>query len=189
MSSPSPASPERGTAPADSGAIDAPPARKAKDPEPGLTRQDYIEQYKAYLADLGNIGIRYTTLQGFYVSVISGLMGILALTESPKLLGRIPVSTMGIACAFSSALCVLWFLTIRYYRKLFLAKITVLKKLEEYLPLNCFDLEWAVLIEPATKPGKESAKKEGPAWLKIEQFIPFLLIVFFVILFFARKYA
>lgn len=151
--------------------------RRVKDPESGLTRQDYIEQYKAYLSDLGNIGTRYATLQGFYVSVISALMGILALTESSKLMGGIPVRTMAVACGFSSALCWLWFLTIGYYRRLFLAKITVLKKIEEYLPLNCFAMEWDQLTEPGSK---------RPVLLKIEQWLPVALIILFVSLFTVR---
>ena len=47
-------------------------------PAPKVT----IEQYKAYIQDLGNIGTRYTTSNAFYLSVITALLGILSLTEA-----------------------------------------------------------------------------------------------------------
>jgi|KBSMisStaDraftv2_1062788.scaffolds.fasta_scaffold1966301_2 hypothetical protein len=40
---------------------------------PTFTASDWLEQYKAYLADLGNVGSRYTTANGFYLPVISAL--------------------------------------------------------------------------------------------------------------------
>ena len=147
-------------------------------PAPGMKTEYYLEQYKAYLADLGNIGTRYATVQGFYVSVIAGLLGILALTESQKLLNKLPVPTLLVVCVFSMVMCFVWYLTIRFYKKLFLAKFTVLRKIESYLPLDCFKEEYALLT------GNDLAKgKDGrPGLLRVEQYIPLVLISFFVAL-------
>ena len=92
-----------------------------------------LEQYKAHLSDLGNVGSRYVTVQAFYVSVITALIGILALSESEKLLGTIQTGTLIIVCLFSIALCVVWALTIHFYQRLFRAKFEVLKALENNL--------------------------------------------------------
>jgi hypothetical protein len=45
---------------------------------PAFTTSDWMDQYKAYLADLGNVGSRYATANGFYLSIISALLGVLA---------------------------------------------------------------------------------------------------------------
>ena len=125
-----------------------------------------LEQYKAYLSDLGNIGSRYATVQGFYVSVITALLGILALSESEKLLGKIQTGTLIIVCLFSIALCVVWALTIHFYQRLFRAKFEVLKAMENNLAYKCFEEEYRQL-------------QPKPLLLSIEGKIPLLLSLFF----------
>jgi len=147
-----------------------------------MTREHYLEQYKAYLADLGNIGTRYATVQGFYVSVISGLMGLLALTESQKLLSRLPIPTLLVVCLFSIVLCVVWSLTIGFYQELFSAKFAVLREIETYLPLDCFKTEYDLL----TRKNDPAKPKDRPALLKVERLVPLVLILFFAALFVIR---
>jgi uncharacterized YccA/Bax inhibitor family protein len=128
-----------------------------------------LEQYKAYLSDLGNIGLRYATVQGFYVSVIVALISVLALAESNKIFSQFQTSTLLVVCLFAVALCIVWALTIRFYRRLFEAKFEVLKALEGNLAYNCFDVEYELL-------------KPKPFLLKIESNIPVVLSLFFVVL-------
>src|ERR1700730_13245230 len=85
-----------------------------------------LEQYKAYLGDLGNIGTRYATVQGFYVSVIVALISVLALAESNKILSQLQTGTLVVVCLFAVALCIVWALTIRFYQRVFRAKVRVL---------------------------------------------------------------
>ena len=77
-----------------------------------------LEQYKAYLSDLGNIGSRYATVQ---------------------------TGTLMIVCLFSIALCVVWALTIHFYQRLFRAKFEVLKAMEINLAYQCFEEEYRQL--------------------------------------------
>lgn len=133
------------------------------------THQVCLEQYKAYLADLGNIGLRYATVQGFYVSVIVALISVLALAESNKIFSQFQTSTLLVVCLFAIALCMVWALTIRFYRRLFGAKFEVLKALEGNLAYNCFDVEYKLL-------------KPKPFLLKIESSIPIVFSFFFVAL-------
>jgi hypothetical protein len=152
---------------------------------PGTSRAEYIEQYKAYLADLGNIGTRYATVQGFYVTAISALLGLLALTESSsessKLLSKLPTSTLFIVCLFSAVLCVVWTLTISFYRRLFGAKISVLRRIERYLPFDCFTIEYDELRK-TDKRGNDRL----PSLLRIERYVPLVLVLFFLALFLFR---
>jgi hypothetical protein len=128
-----------------------------------------LEQYKAYLSDLGNIGTRYATTQGFYVSVIVALISVLALAESNKVLSQLQTGTLVVVCLFAISLCIVWALTIRFYRRLFEAKFEVLKALEANLAYKCFDVEYKLL-------------KPKPFLLRIESNIPLVLSLFFVAL-------
>lgn len=134
-------------------------------------RETYLEQYKAYLADLGNVGSRYATVSGFYVSVISALLGILAVAESSKLFGKLETATLIVVCAFASCLCIVWSGIIRFYGALFRAKLTVLSRLEEHLSYPCFKEEFATL--------KGSNVRFLTEW---ERYVPLILILFFVVL-------
>jgi uncharacterized YccA/Bax inhibitor family protein len=128
-----------------------------------------LEQYKAYISDLGNIGTRYATVQGFYVSVIVALLSVLALAESNKILSQLQTGTLIVVCLFAVALCFVWALTIRFYKRLFRAKFGVLKALEGNLAYRCFDVEFKLL-------------KPEPLLLSIESNIPIVLSLFFVAL-------
>jgi hypothetical protein len=109
------------------------PADNASGEHNNVVPSLYLEQYKAYLADLGNVGSRYATTNGFYMSVISALLGVLALTDSPKLFGQLQKPTLLVVCMFCVALCMLWAQTIWFYRLLFSAKFRVLRNLETHL--------------------------------------------------------
>jgi hypothetical protein len=43
-----------------------------------------LEQYKSLVDDVGNIGTRYATANGFYLSVVTALLGVLAYTGTGK---------------------------------------------------------------------------------------------------------
>src|SRR5712675_3246121 len=91
----------------------------------------YLDQYKAYLGDLGNIGTRYTTSNGFYLSVVTALLGILALTKTGEtFFGSRPYLAVAVPL-FAILVCWIWWRTVAFYRNLFLAKFKVLREIEE----------------------------------------------------------
>jgi hypothetical protein len=143
------------------------------------THEVCLEQYKAYLGDLGNIGTRYATVQGFYVSVITALISVLALAESNKVFSQFQKSTLVVACSFGFTLCVVWALTIHYYGMLFGAKFAVLKALETSLAYGCFDEEFKVLgcFDKTTKKFRTK-----PLLTRIEVWIPIVFSLFFIVL-------
>ncbi len=141
-----------------------------------FTTEQWLDQYKAYLADLGNVGSRYATANGFYLSVISALLGILALTESSKLLGAVPRSTLWVVCLFACVICIVWTRTLGFYGRLFRAKFKVINELERNLPHPCFANEYKFLTQ-----------KGATDLLKIDQYAPLVLMLFFITLAIVRS--
>jgi hypothetical protein len=91
----------------------------------------FLDQYKAYLEDLGNVGTRYTTANGFYLSVITALLGILALTKAGDIFEG-PKTYLGLSVsAFAVLVCLIWSRSIASYRKLFGIKFTILREMEQ----------------------------------------------------------
>lgn len=145
-------------------------------PPTPFTTSEWLEQYKAYLTDLGNVGSRYTTANGFYLSVISALMGVLALTESGKLLNAVPRSVLWAVCLLGSVICWAWYRTLSFYRRLFAAKFQVLNKLEGKLPLQCFAEEYAHM-----------KGKGATSVLGIDKIVPIVVAALFIALAIVRS--
>lgn len=128
----------------------------------------YLEQYKAYLNDLGNIGSRYATANGFYLSVISALIGLLAFMEKEDLLAPTNSQLLYIVSAFGVFLCFIWFATIKFFGLLFKAKFIILSRLEKHLAYPCFDEEYLFL-----------KRARAFWWTRIERYIPLAIAMFF----------
>jgi hypothetical protein len=133
-------------------------------PEPAII----LEQYKAYIQDLGNFGTRYTTANGFYLSVVTALLGILALAKTGEAFGG-AATYLGLAVsAFAVLVCLIWSRSVTSYRKLFGIKFDVLRAMEKAGRLfKIYKLE--------------DDLRRDTSLLDIERFIPLLLsLPFFV---------
>jgi len=152
--------------------MSAPPTPTAAPPSlPALA----LEQYKSYLQDLGNIGTRYTTSNGFYLSIITALLGILALTKPGETLMDLQSILRLTVPLFATMVCWVWYRTLIFYRAIFLAKFTVLRELEEYGGLF-----------PAYEHERDLFLKTRAGWLiENERRIALLLILLFLIVFVA----
>lgn len=140
---------------------------KTKDGDFGHT-DVLLEQYKVYLADLGNIGTRFTSMTTYYVSVISALLALLALKE--KTLAEIDSNVLYLVCSAGFIISVLWAVNVSYFRNVFRAKLTVLSQMEKSLPFQAFSAEYDVLKQFRVK-----------AWSRIERFVPFVFAAFFLL--------
>ena len=129
-----------------------------------------VEQYKAYIQDLGNIGTRYTTSNGFYLSVITALLGILSLMKRGEGLSDLQtILRLGVPL-FAIGLCFVWRQTVFFYSAIFKAKFDVLREIESHASLF-----------PAYK--REKALFTGPRWLlDNEARIPLYLTLPFVVI-------
>jgi hypothetical protein len=104
-----------------------------------------IEQYKAYMQDVANIGTRHETARGFYLSVLSALLAFVALAGKDGPLSSIGSSLFVVISLGAIAICVLWFLNTLSFAALYHAKLGQLHKMEEKLPFKTFTAEFEVL--------------------------------------------
>src|SRR5207247_9074922 len=77
-----------------------------------------LEQYKALIGDVGNIGARYATANGFYLSIVSALLGVVAFTESGKPLAQVDLVLVLTVAALAVVVCHVWMKTLIFYRGL-----------------------------------------------------------------------
>jgi hypothetical protein len=104
-----------------------------------------IEQYKAYMQDVSNIGSRHETARGFYLSVLSALLAFVALTGKDGPLSGISANLFTVISLGAIAICVLWFLNTLSFAALYHAKLNQLHKMEEKLPFKTFTAEFETL--------------------------------------------
>ena len=91
----------------------------------GTDRETILEQYKALIGDVGDVGTRYATANGFYLAVITGLIGLaFAGADRPTALSAFAVALVSL---FGWIICWIWRETIRFYGKLFSSKFFVLR--------------------------------------------------------------
>ena len=129
-----------------------------------------LEQYKSLVDDVGNIGTRYATANGFYLSVLTALLGVLAYVGTGKDLDRTTYPMVALVAVFAIAICWIWSKTIEFYGKLFKGKFTVLKELGGQLAVNVYQREDDEVYGKGAKPLTEHEAR-----------VPLLLGGFFVI--------
>lgn len=131
--------------------------------------QEAIEQYKAKLSDLGNLGERQSSMTTYFLSIISAFIGILAIKDQSIL--KIDISILLIICGAGFLICLLWFLSETYFLHVFRAKLTVLQTIEQTLPYQTFKQESDILRQFKMR-----------SWLRIERMIPVVFGLFFLCL-------
>ena len=132
-----------------------------------------VEQYKAYLQDLGNIGTRFSTANGFFLSVITALVGILALTKSGEGLTDLKTIFRLAVPLFASLVCWIWSREIKFYREIFRVKFQILRELESSGGLY-----------PTFGREDELFEKGAAGWLlENEGLLPLILAVAFLVMF------
>lgn len=138
-------------------------------PPGGPQIQLLLDQYKAYLADLGNIGTRYTTANGFYVSIVSALLAILALAKKGEALGKADFLLYIAVPIFACLVCLIWWKSMKSYSGLFKRKFNVLREMESGLPFRPFV--------------REEELSRSDRIIKIDEWVPVILASPFVVVF------
>src|SRR5258708_9596446 len=106
-----------------------------------------LEQYKALIGDVGNIGTRYATANGFYLSIVSALLGVVAFTESGKPLAQVDLVLVLTVAAFAVVVWHVWVKTLAFYRGLFALKLQLLGESGAACALPAFSPAHAPLKE------------------------------------------
>lgn len=142
--------------------------------------QAALEQYKAYIVDLGNFGTRYSRAHALYFSLLGATLAVLGLTDNGKLLGGpLRGHVVWIVAAFGIGLCLLWLATANYFRAAFAAKFKVLRELEKSLPVQPYTMETRFLGLPVEAEAPEGKRR---VLISIEQLIPVVFILLIVAL-------
>ena len=153
-----------------------------------------LEQYKAYISDLGNFGARYAALHTLYFSLLGATIAVLGLTGTGKLLGPLNGVVIWIVALFGLCLCGLWFFTANYYRAAFGAKFKVLRELEATLGVDPYTREAQFLGIHVENPKKPDPVVKPRGWFEeimghrpkvltaIEQLIPVAFLILIVAL-------
>ncbi len=119
---------------------------------------------------MGNIGTRYATANGFYLSVVSALLAILTYASKDATLSHLAIAVNILVPAFGCVVCWIWRKTIRFYGTLFHAKFDVLRELETQLPFDAYKRELDLLVKSKTE------------WLTTnEARVPMALIILFAL--------
>lgn len=109
----------------------------------GTPQTEYIEQYKSYLQDVGNIGTRHENSRRFYLSVVSALFVFLSMAgkDGPLKVVEGPVRTL--VGMVGVILCVVWVMHMQLFGAIYRAKFDVLRAIEKECNLfHVFDEEW-----------------------------------------------
>lgn len=110
-----------------------------------VTPETLVAQYNAYMADLGNVGSRYSTSQTFYMSVVTGLVAVVTFAKDSQFSGHGNLITAGVLF-FLALICFAWWKTLSFYHDHFAAKLAVLQKMEDQGSLfRIFHEEWNIL--------------------------------------------
>jgi hypothetical protein len=111
-----------------------------------------IEQYKALVGDVGNIGTRYATANRFYLSIVSALIGVVAFTESGKLFEQVDLVLILVVAAFAIVICRLWIKTLQFYQGLFGVKLQLLGEMETNLAFPAYAREFQLMKDRGVSP-------------------------------------
>jgi hypothetical protein len=134
-----------------------------------------LDQYKAYLDDLGNIGTRYTTSNGFYVSIVSALLAILALAQKGEAFASFDVLLYIVVPIFACLLCMIWRESMKSYSSLFKRKFDVLREMEkQQLPFKPFLREEELRQENLPQAGRRMIKSDE--WIPVILAMPFAAV-------------
>lgn len=137
-------------------------------------QEHLLEQYKLLVTMADNVSARRAQTNSFYITVLSALLAILSLagenfaSEAQNMVFLV-VSILGLV------LCIVWKININSYRQLNTGKFKVIHEMEAQLPFACYDREWEFL-------GVGQDRKKYLQLTKVEQYIPYLLAVPYLLL-------
>ena len=110
---------------------------------------EHLEQYKAYLQDLGNLGSRHETARGFFLSVLSALIAFLALAGNQGPLGKIGGPLYTLVAIAGIAVCAFWIAYTLSLSAIYRVKFRLLGEIEKNCKLPCklFSVEFPLLTD------------------------------------------
>jgi hypothetical protein len=124
-------------------------------------------QYRSAIGLLSQTNTRRTATARFFISLVSGLVGLLAIVHRPSVDIGTQLWVTNSVALFSIFLSCVWFMTIRSLRHLAAVQRSLLKEMEESLPFAFITRQ-------------ELLMAQSSSWLdtgKIEQYVPLAMII------------
>ena len=124
-------------------------------------------QYNAGINMLTQTNVRRTATARFFITLVSGLFGLLTIISRPNVDAETELWITGFVAGFSILLSCIWYISIRSLRHTARIQRSLLSEMEEQLPYAFITRQEQLL-----------AKKQ--AWLnpgKIEQYVPLIMMI------------
>src|SRR5262249_43950287 len=131
-----------------------------------------MEQYKLYVEMADRVSSRRIDASKFFTSLLTGLLALLSVVSIPADFQKSIIAAVAI---LGIALCFVWIVNIRSYRELNSLKFKVVHEMEKHLPFPCYAREWEILKQ-------EANKRSYFRLTRIEQYVPFLLLIPYMVL-------
>lgn len=135
----------------------------------------YLEQYRIYLHIFNSTHDRSSKSNDFFLGLNAAIIAALGFLETKGIVYHNSIIFM-FAPFIGIAICYCWYQIINSYRKLNKAKFKVIEGIEKGLPITLFATEWEIL-------GNGKDKKKYYPLSKIEEKIPIIFIVLYILIF------
>jgi len=137
-------------------------------------QEHLLEQYKLLVTMADNVSARRAQTNSFYITVLSALLAILSLARE-NIVSEAQNIIFLVVSVLGMVLCIVWKININSYGQLNTGKFKVIHEMEAQLPFACYDREWEFL-------GAGQDSKKYLQLTKVEQYIPYLLAVPYLLL-------
>lgn len=151
------------------------------EPQINQSEQALVEQYKLYVEMADRISARRADTNKFFISLLTALLVILSIVVEKNILSNIQGFVFIAIAIIGVALCFVWIVNIRSYSQLNTGKFKVIHDMEKQLPYPCYDREWEIL-------GKGADRRKYFQLTRIEQYVPLLLAIPYLLLFIFSLY-
>lgn len=134
-------------------------------------KSEIIELYSVFVGTVTASEQRRQTLSAFYTSLIAA--GAAVLGSGSEFDSAWIVSAILIVS-------VIWFMTMRYFRRLASAKFKVIREMESHFSMQPFDMEWHHFKNKPSKDGESMIPRRWSQWTltHFDQVVPLLATVF-----------
>ena len=138
----------------------------------------FMDQYKLYVEMADRVSQRRDQSNRFHSALLTGLLAVISVVANLtnwQTSDHLPAVIFLTVALVGLVICAIWFINVRSYRQLNSSKFKIIHELEEQLPFPCYRKEWDIL-----RP--EAGKKRYLQITRIEQFVPFVLSIPYLVL-------
>jgi hypothetical protein len=155
-----------------------------------------LDLYKTAVEMADRTSARRAGANSFFLTLNTALAAVVGIVSSARKpppngnVGSFDAFGLFVTAVAGIVLAFVWWLLLRYYRRLARAKFQVINKMEEQLPFQPFTEEWAIL-HPAPAAAGQNVSKWSRWWRRevkhreatvVEQIIPFVFVGIYAVL-------